>query len=273
MRKGIGVELENVMGSEVAMLDDVVAALEAAAGEWSRQVVELREAADRLEAKAATCRSTVAELLAGLAEDTPDIPAAPAVPGPPPAPEPPAKPKRPRKKAPAPVPTDPATTTTTPPASSSVKAGRPRSGGVPPLEEVAAVANAAIEAGQLPLEALVEHYGKPATTVRNWLYRARQAHLVATGSGSGLKVVEDHTVPATPVPMPELQLVADTYVEAVTVGRKPIQTIVDRFDATRDQAHEWVALARAGGLLPPRDEPQVQAELPKAPLIHQGRIG
>lgn len=144
------------------------------------------------------------------------------------------------------------------------QAGRPRSGAVPPLEDVASVANAAIAAGNMPLHALADHFGKPATTVRNWLYRARKAGLVDS-EPSGVRVIEDHTVPEVPVPMPELQLVADTYREAVTVGRKPIQTIIDRFDATREQAHEWVNLARAAGLLPPRDEPQVPGVLPAGP--------
>lgn len=218
---------------EVETADDVVAALQVAAGEWDRWAADLRSTADRLEAKARVCRDTIALLTGqGLPLEWPAVePATVEVPGPPPAPQ---------------------------------RRGRPRSGAVPPLEDVAAVANAAIAAGNMPLGALADHFGKPASTVRNWLYRARKARLVDP-EPSGVRVIEDHTVPEVPVPMPELQLVADTYREAVTVGRKPIQTIVDRFDATREQAHEWVNLARAAGLLPPRDEPQVPGVLPAGP--------
>ena len=130
------------------------------------------------------------------------------------------------------------------------------------LDEVAAVVAAGHAAGQLPLAALVAHFGKPESTVKNWLHRARTAGLIAPSPRAAIKVIEDNTLPTVPVNMPPLQEIADTFREAVAVSRKPIQTIVDRYDCTREVANEWVALARAAGLLPPKGEPVTVTDAP-----------
>ena len=99
--------------------------------------------------------------------------------------------------------------------------------------------------------------------VKRWLLRAKNAGLINPPPPAALKVIEDNTLPtvvdACDATREHLQIVAETYKEAVTVGRKPIQTIVDRFDCTREVAQQWVDQARAAGVLPPRHEPAVPA--------------
>lgn len=134
----------------------------------------------------------------------------------------------------------------------------------PTLSSIAEVANAAIARGEPVGPALRAHFGKPQTTVNNWLSKLRRLDMLTkpAKTASALRVVEDNTLPATPPEAPPLAEVAATYKEAVEAGRRPIQTIVDRYDCTRADAQAWVNATRAAGLLPPRPEPQVPAELP-----------
>lgn len=70
---------------EVETADDVVAALQVAAGEWDRWAADLRSTADRLEAKARVCRDTIAHLTGQtLPLEGPAVEPPVQVPGPPP---------------------------------------------------------------------------------------------------------------------------------------------------------------------------------------------
>ena len=151
------------------------------------------------------------------------------------------------------------------PAPAPPSAGRPGpKTGKPPLDEIAEVVNAAIRANQPVVEALATRYGKPASTVKNWFAQVRKA---------GLAVGPSRPIPAPAAPAPKptpaddetehpLADVAATVREAYEVGRRPIQTVIDRFDVDRATAQQLVNAAREAGLLPPRSEPQVPGELP-----------
>ena len=59
--------------------------------------------------------------------------------------------------------------------------------------------------------------------------------------------------------VPELSVIAATYLDAVRNGQRPIQALMERFNVDRDSAKPWPALCRAAGLLPARDQPQIAA--------------
>lgn len=135
--------------------------------------------------------------------------------------------------------------------------------GVPGLDDVAQVVNTANANGVLPMPALIGHYNLPASTVKNWLKRARDAGLIAPSPRSNRRVVEDlDPSPPKPDPLAILPEIAETFITACTVGRKPIQAIVDRYDIGRDLATEWVAQCRTAGLIRPKGEPVVHADAP-----------
>lgn len=162
------------------------------------------------------------------------------------------------------------TTTTTPaqpkpPAPTKpAKPTKPAAKGSVDLHEVARVVIEADAAGQPPIPALVAHFRKPESTVKNWLKRVRDSGMVPRSPRPNLRVVDEDPSPPRPAALPAggLQEVADTFREACEVNRRPIQTIVDRYDVDREVATEWVALCRADGLLPPKGEPVVPAEAP-----------
>ena len=101
-----------------------------------------------------------------------------------------------------------------------VSVSRTRAGGID-LVEVARVVNDAQEAGRLPIPALVEHFRKPESTVKNWLHRARNAGMVTAPPKPNIRIVDP---PPTPASRPPLDEIADTFREALTAGRKGIQT-------------------------------------------------
>lgn len=138
--------------------------------------------------------------------------------------------------------------------------GRPR---VHDYEQIAMWIYSARENGTFSVPALAERFGVEVTVAKNWTTRCRQ-----------LGYAIDPPAPATTTPAIDLEgfdldEVASTYKEAFTVGRRPVQTIIDRYDVTRDTARALVARCRAEGLLPPRDEPPVAAEAPQQVRRHQ----
>ena len=83
-----------------------------------------------------------------------------------------------------------------------------------------------IDTGGIP--ALVEHFRKPESTVKNWLHRARNAGMVTAPPKPNIRIVDPPPAPASRPPLDET-------------------------------ANLWVADCRAKGLLPPRSEPVVPA--------------
>lgn len=102
---------------------------------------------------------------------------------------------------------------------------------------------------------LAKLYRVPESTARNWMTRCREQGLVPPLSAN-LRVVEDNTTPAGHGVF-DPNLVAKAYLDAMRAGRRPVQTVADQFDVTKDVAQEWVGLCRTLGLLPPAGEPQL----------------
>lgn len=129
--------------------------------------------------------------------------------------------------------------------------------GRPPRFEyptIAAWITEAEAAGTYTTAALAAHFDVPLSTAKNWRSRCLALGLLAA-----------EVVVAGPAPAVEevpLEEIAATYLEAVSVDRKPIQTLVDRYDIDRTTANQWVTRCREQGLLPPRNEPQIPAEAP-----------
>ena len=60
--------------------------------------------------------------------------------------------------------------------------------------------------------------------------------------------------------VPDLKLIAGTYLDSLRLGRRPIEALMEKFNVDRDSAKGWPTLCREAGLLPARDQPQIAAE-------------
>jgi hypothetical protein len=155
------------------------------------------------------------------------------------------KPKAPKPNAKAaPIPRPPAT----------------KPSGRPTAVDYAAVAAdiVALRAAGTPISpVLAAKYRVPESTARNWPARCTKLGLLADEKHTPIRVVEDHTGPdGDPIPF-DPALVAETYLGAVRLGRRPVQTVADRFNLSHSMAVAYVAKARRMGALPPANEPQL----------------
>ena len=164
---------------------------------------------------------------------------------------------------PAEVPTEPASELEVPAVPADTKKpGRPRTVDYDEAAQVIADGHAA---GVMPLLALMNHYKKPPAFANSLIRSLRRVGMMPEGPKANIRIVEDTTdpdqasPPDTPVIVPPAAAGAGTFREAVRANRRPIQTIVDRYDCTREQAQEWVDAARAAGELPPKGEPVLPA--------------
>lgn len=67
--------------------------------------------------------------------------------------------------------------------------------------------------------------------------------------------------------------VASIYRHAVIAGRRPIASIAEHLDIEHREAQDLVHRARAAGLLPPRNEPQVEISAPMPAAVPRARTG
>lgn len=142
------------------------------------------------------------------------------------------------------------------PSRPSAKPAAGRAGG---LDYAAIAADiVALRAAGTPVHtALAAKYGVPESTAKNWPGRCRQLGLLSD-EPARLRVVEDNTGPAVEDAIPfDAQLVAETYVGAVRLGKRPVQTVADRFNIERPMAAWYITQAREVGALPPQNEPQL----------------
>ena len=59
--------------------------------------------------------------------------------------------------------------------------------------------------------------------------------------------------------VPDLAVIAGIYLDSLRNGRRPIESLMERFNVDRDSAKGWPALCRDAGLLPARNQPQIVA--------------
>jgi hypothetical protein len=60
--------------------------------------------------------------------------------------------------------------------------------------------------------------------------------------------------------VPDLAVIAALYATATRAGQRPIEALMQKFNVDRESAKAWPQLCREAGLLPPRDQPQVDAD-------------
>lgn len=128
------------------------------------------------------------------------------------------------------------------------------------LDYVAIAADiVALRAAGTPIyAALAAKYRVPDSTARNWPGKCRRLGLLADEKHVPLRVVEDNTGPADEDAIPfDAQLVAEPYLGAIRLGKRPVQTIADRFNVDLQQARRYITGARDVGALPPVTEPQL----------------
>jgi transposase-like protein len=133
------------------------------------------------------------------------------------------------------------------------KRGRRR--GLPPLEDVARVYNKARANDQPTTQALIDEFGSPESTVRNWVGAARKAGLLDA------TVTEITTAPGTKPKGPASQggrrpavnyvEIAQVMVELRDAGANVHSEIAKRYDVPPSTAKNWMARCREQGLIKP----------------------
>ncbi len=154
----------------------------------------------------------------------------------------------------------------------AVKQARPARESRHDWDAIALWIAAAKSNGTYSTAALAERFDVPTSTAKNWVGECRRRGLNVDPPAPTETSTElaDHPSSTTKILLAEI---ADTYREALSVGRRPIQTLVDRYDVDRAIAQGWVNQCRKVGLLPPRTEPQVEATAPhRASPRHQSAV-
>jgi len=155
----------------------------------------------------------------------------------------------------------------TAPAKAAARKGRPRKYD---HDRVAEVAIAAYNDGRPIYPAVAAEFNVSVTSASNIIRAARRSgHEIPFGD-TGARSTPPPPIEQVHLGHGEITQAVSHYLDALRLGKRPIQYVADQLDRTKPQAQSIINMAREQGLLPPADQPQLPADeraedLAKAP--------